>query len=126
MSTELDVGPLADFPQGRGRCVEAAGRSLAIFRTAAEVFAIDEDCPHRGGPLSEGDVRDGVVYCPLHAWGFELRTGLCLNVRRERVATYPARVAAGRVLVVLPPGPPAVGDPDDPRSEEVDPGPELS
>lgn len=96
---EIDVAALADLTEARGCCAEVGTLSLALFRQGETVFALENDCPHRGGPLCEGDVLAGVVYCPLHAWGFDLRTGHATNVRRAKVAVFPARVQHGRVLV---------------------------
>jgi nitrite reductase (NADH) small subunit len=99
---EVDVGSLDELIEGRGRCAEAGSYSLAVFRLGAEVFALENACPHRGGPLCEGDVKEGVVYCPLHAWGFDLRSGRAVNVRWEGARTFPARVEGARVLVAIP------------------------
>jgi len=112
---EVDAGALQDLAEGRGKCVDLADFSLALFRLGDEVFALENACPHRGGPLCEGDVAEGVVYCPLHAWGFDLRSGRAVNVRWEGARTFPARVESGRILVTLPVGEAARG-PSDPWS----------
>ena len=118
MPIDVDLGPLEELPEGRGRCVENGPIGLAVFRRGGEVFALDNACPHRGGPLCEGDLREGVVYCPLHAWGFDLRDGHAVNVRREQVRVFPVRVEGGRAIAVLP---------DEPDSlEGVDPEPWLA
>lgn len=91
-----------ELVSGRGRCVSVGGRELAIFQIEGEVFAIDNGCPHRGGPLAEGDLAGCVVYCPLHAWSFDLRTGGSPSNPKIRVGSYPARLVAGWVEVELP------------------------
>ncbi|MHB8420135.1 MAG: nitrite reductase small subunit NirD [Myxococcales bacterium] len=98
----LPVLPLSELPAGRGRCVSAGGREVALFQVAGELFAIDNSCPHRGGPLSEGDLSGCVVYCPLHAWSFDLRTGVSPSNDRTKVATYSVRVVDGTIEVDLP------------------------
>ena len=100
-SQEVDAGSFDDLVEGRGRCIELDRVSLAVFRGGGEVFALENACPHRGGPLCEGDVKEGVVYCPLHAWGFDLRSGQAVNVRWEGARVFPARVEAGRILVTV-------------------------
>lgn len=102
MARFLPVLPLADLPGGRGRCVAAGRRDVALFRVETEVFAIDNSCPHRGGPLSEGDLSGCVVYCPLHAWSFDLRTGVSPSNSRAKVGTYPVRVVEGIIEVEVP------------------------
>ncbi len=121
---EIDAGALEELPEGRGRCVEAGAFSLAIFRQGEQVFALENACPHRGGPLCEGDVREAVVYCPLHAWGFDLHSGRAVNVRWEGARVFPTRVDGGRILVALPNG--ASSAEPDPWSEEVPPAREDS
>ena len=74
--------------------------TIAIFRTADDrVFAREDKCPHTTGPLSQGIVHDGGVTCPLHNWVFSLETGEAQGADAGRVATYPARVEGGRILL---------------------------
>ncbi len=96
----IDIGALTDIaPQG-ARVVKTAFGCVAVFRTATdEVFAIDDLCPHRGGPLSEGIVHGARVTCPLHSWVFDLATGMAQGADVGQVATYAVRVEAGRILL---------------------------
>jgi len=98
--TWLDIGALEDIPARGARVVKTRHGCVAIFRTAAdEVFAIDDRCPHKGGPLSEGIVHGTAVTCPLHNWVFSLETGLAQGADSGAVATYPAEVRQGRILL---------------------------
>jgi nitrite reductase (NADH) small subunit len=110
------VAALSDLPERRGVCVTAGRRELALFKLGGEVFALDNCCPHRGGPLSEGDIVEGKVFCPLHAWGFELRTGQSSTNPRAHVRSYPVRLANGQVEVELDELDLVDGAPDDPES----------
>lgn len=83
MSAPLRIGLAADVPLLEGRRVTVAGRRIAVFRLRDGFAAIDADCPHRGGPLSDGLVADGCVTCPLHGWRFDLRNGLALSGERS-------------------------------------------
>ncbi|MEO0762662.1 MAG: nitrite reductase small subunit NirD, partial [Pseudomonadota bacterium] len=83
----IDVGSLADIPPRGARVVRTREGCVALFRTAAdEVFAIDDRCPHKGGPLSEGIVHGRAVTCPLHNWVISLETGLAQGADRGAVA----------------------------------------
>ena len=63
----IDIGSLDDIPREGARVVRTAAGCVAVFRTADDaVFAIDDACPHKGGPLSEGIVHGHSVTCPLH------------------------------------------------------------
>src|SRR4051812_8268474 len=97
------AGRLDALPVGRPVLVHVAGRRLALIRIADTVHAVDDSCPHAGGPLSEGAVLDGMVICPYHTWMFNLTTGACrVPGHGARVAVYPAGVAAGEVWVEVP------------------------
>lgn len=96
----LDIGALGDIPQRGARVVKTVHGCVAVFRTGDDqVFAIDDRCPHKGGPLSEGIVHGHAVTCPLHNWVFSLETGIAQGSDDGAVATYPARVQAGRILI---------------------------
>jgi len=100
MSTWVDIAALEDVPQRGARVVKTAEGCVAVFRTAAdEVFALDNRCPHKGGPLAEGIVHGNSVTCPLHNWVFSLETGVAQGADEGQVATYPAKVEGGRILL---------------------------
>lgn len=89
-----------DLPRGRGRAVRALGRELALFRTShGAVLAVENRCPHRGGPLAEGLLSDHHVFCPLHGWKIDLVTGAAVAPDRGCVALLPVELRDGRVLV---------------------------
>src|SRR5690349_7438868 len=65
-----------DIPdEGRVRSVEVDGRSLAIARCAAGVGALENHCPHQGGPLGEGSIEKGLLRCPWHGYDYDPITG---------------------------------------------------
>lgn len=98
--TMIDIAALADIPREGARVVKTPQGCIAVFRTADDkVFALDDRCPHKGGPLSEGIVHGTRVTCPLHGMVFDLVTGLAQGPDAGRVATHAARVDAGRVLL---------------------------
>lgn len=85
-----------------GICVEIGEQPIAIFSVDGELFAIDDECPHSMGPMSEGAVEGHEVECPWHAARFDLRSGkvLCAPAVTD-LATYPVRVVDGMVEVEL-------------------------
>ncbi|MCT4578710.1 nitrite reductase small subunit NirD [Donghicola sp.] len=97
-----DIAALEDIPVRGARIVKTHAGCIAVFRTDAdEVFATSDRCPHKGGPLSEGIVHGKSVTCPLHNWVFSLETGEAQGADEGQIATYPARVENGRVLMDL-------------------------
>jgi nitrite reductase (NADH) small subunit len=100
MTDWIDIADLDAVPQRGARVVKTSAGCVAIFRTATdEVFALDNACPHKQGPLAEGIVHGNAVTCPLHNWVINLETGLVQGTDEGKVATYPARVEAGRILL---------------------------
>lgn len=97
----LKVCRLAQLPEKQGFLVEAAGEAIAIFRVGDAVHAVENACPHRGGPLAFGDLRGATVYCPLHAWGFDVRSGRCAEFPDAPVRTFPVHVEGGDVVLEL-------------------------
>ncbi|MEO1733673.1 MAG: nitrite reductase small subunit NirD [Pseudomonadota bacterium] len=96
----VDVGALDAIPQRGARVVRTPFGCIAVFRTAAdEVFALDNTCPHKKGPLAEGIVHGSSVTCPLHNWVISLETGTVQGPDQGQVATYAARVDGGRILL---------------------------
>lgn len=95
----IEIGALDDIPRQGARVVKTPFGCLAVFRTADDdVFAIDDTCPHKGGPLSNGIVHGRAVTCPLHNWVISLETGMAQGADEGHVRTYDLRVEGGRVL----------------------------
>ena len=92
-----------DIPLREGRAVQVGSREIAIFNLGDRFLAIENLCPHKGGPLAEGIVSGAAVVCPLHAWKFSLETGKGVNPTSESscVRTFPTRVERGVVLVEM-------------------------
>ena len=90
-----------EIPLGCVKAVEAGGRTIALYHTADGFFATDAVCPHRGGPLHEGDLVGNEITCPWHLWGFDVATGECAGNREISVATHETRVEGDRVMVKL-------------------------
>lgn len=93
------VASASSLIEGRGLAVDVGERRIALFRHRGELFALDETCPHRGGPLHEGPVEDGVLACPWHLWRFDLRTGRSPVNPLSRVRTYVVEVEGDDVFV---------------------------
>jgi nitrite reductase (NADH) small subunit len=85
---------------GEAKEFSAGPRILCIANVNGVIRALDNECPHRGGPLAEGVIEDGKLICPWHAWCFDPATGATVN-SQERVAVYPVTVVGDEVFVKL-------------------------
>ena len=73
---------------------------IAIFKLDDGFYAIDDTCTHAEASLSEGEVYDGVVECPLHGAEFDIRTGKNLTLPAVTpVRSYPVKVEEGDILI---------------------------
>lgn len=96
----MTLGSLQLIPPGEGRNFAVAGERIAVFHTrAGELFATQADCPHRNGPLADGLVGDRTVICPLHAWKFDLGSGV-LQGGHCRLKTYPVRLTCDGLIAL--------------------------
>ena len=100
---EYRAALIEDLPAGQPVLVELDGTRVALVRLGTVVHALADGCPHAGGPLSEGAVRDATLACPYHGWVWHLETGACLAPDRAvRVSVYRTRVELGEVWIELP------------------------
>ena len=96
----IDIGALTDIPARGGRVVKTPAGCIAVFRAFDDtVFALDDRCPHKGGPLSDGIVHGHSVTCPLHGLVIDLATGAAPKPEEGAVRTHEIRVEAGRLLL---------------------------
>jgi nitrite reductase (NADH) small subunit len=95
------IAAVDEVGAGEGRVVEAEGHTLALFNVAGVFYALDNRCPHRGGPLGEGDLDGRVLTCPWHAWRWDVTTGANVNNPGVSVACFPVVVEDGAVFVEL-------------------------
>jgi nitrite reductase (NADH) small subunit len=99
----VDLGPVTALPERGARCVRLGDLTIAVFRTSTgEVFALRDQCPHRGGPLSQGIVHGTRVTCPLHDWVIDLKTGQATGADEGSTARFNVRVVEGRIALELP------------------------
>ena len=98
MTNWIEIGALDEIPRLGARVVRTASGNIAVFRTEDdEVFALDDRCPHKGGPLSQGIVHNKRVTCPLHNFVIELANGEAVAPDEGCAHSYPAKVENGTV-----------------------------
>jgi nitrite reductase [NAD(P)H] small subunit len=99
---------LLDRPPGRTQWTFShGGRSFAVFEVGGEFVVTDGACPHNGGPLAEGLVRDGFVTCPWHWYSYELATGRCRTAVGYQLRRYRVVIVDGRPYASIPAPEPA-------------------
>jgi nitrite reductase (NADH) small subunit len=102
-STWIRIAYCRDIPLREGRAVKIGNREIAIFNLGDRFLAVENRCPHKGGPLADGIVSGNTVVCPLHAWKMSLETGQGVNgpSASSCVETFRTRVEGGVVQLEL-------------------------
>ena len=98
----IAIGQIGDIPLRGARCVKTPQGKIAVFRTAEnEVFAIEDHCPHKGGPLSQGIVHGKAVTCPLHNWVISLETGKAQGADEGTARTIAVKNDDGALFIAM-------------------------
>ncbi len=96
----IAIGQISDIPRRGARCINTPHGKVAVFRTGDDrIFAIDDHCPHKGGPLSQGIVHGASVTCPLHNWVISLETGKAQGADEGSVRTIPLKAENGTIYI---------------------------
>lgn len=96
----VDLGAVSDLTRGEGRTYTVDDRQIAVFLLSdGSVRATDAVCPHKGGPLADGQIDETGVVCPMHQYAFSFETGVCAAHGIGSVRTYAVEVSDGRILL---------------------------
>jgi len=100
----IRVTTTSAIPRREGRAVTIGGREVAIFNLGDRFLAVENRCPHQGGPLADGIVSGCAVVCPLHAWRVRLDSGAVERPGSAEacVHTFPTRIEGDVVMVEVP------------------------
>lgn len=104
MSEFYTVARVGEIPVGEGRAFQVAGRMVAVFFVDGEYTAIDDVCAHMGASLATGNVEEGVVYCPWHAWRFCVKQGTWLDNPKSALGQkcFAVQVEGDEIRVAVP------------------------
>ena len=97
------VAKVGAIPEGRGLTFVVNGRMVAVFYADGKYSAIDDLCPHMGASLGAGEVYDGIVSCPWHAWRFRVSDGTWCDNPRIKIDAFETRVVGDEIRVRVPP-----------------------
>ncbi len=99
MPSYVRVAAVSEIAPGASKAVTVNGNEIALFNLAGQFYAIDNACPHAGGPLAEGEIKGENVVCGWHGWQFSIKTGTMTLNPRARVSTYPVKVEGNDIHV---------------------------
>ena len=101
MAKFVPVADVDEVPSDQGLTVAVGQREIGIFKIDGRIWAIDNVCPHAGGPLAEGQLKGSVIQCPWHAWTFEVTTGVCTFHGDLKADCFEVRLQEGQVWIRL-------------------------
>lgn len=93
------VAKVGSIPEGQGITVVLGDRLVAVFNSGGEYFAIDDLCPHMGASLGAGEVYEGIVTCPWHAWRFKVADGTWCDNPRIKIDSFETRVVGDEIQI---------------------------
>ncbi|HEV2929977.1 MAG TPA: Rieske (2Fe-2S) protein [Propionibacteriaceae bacterium] len=97
--TAVTLGPVDQIPNGEGRAFDVAGEQVAVFRLRdGTLRALSAVCPHRGGPIADGQIDNHIVLCPLHLNAFELDTG-CSTIGEQPLRRFDVTVTDDEIIL---------------------------
>lgn len=94
----VSVARVDDVAPGKAKEIQVNGRRIALFNVDGAFYACDDECPHVGFSLAEGDLDGAKVVCFGHGWGFDLATGAC-DAAPAEVQVYPVQIVDGCVQI---------------------------
>jgi len=106
----VPVATTDEMPPGSRKTVVVGEHEVTLFNVGGTLYAIENTCPHQGGPLGEGWLEGTIVTCPWHAWCFDLRTGRMTLGEYSTIDTFDVQVEGSVVSIASSPR-----EPRDPR-----------
>lgn len=98
----IEIGQIDDIPKLGARIVKRSEGDIALFRNSQDaIFALNNRCPHKGGPLSEGLVSGNRVTCPLHNWMIDLQNGQAIAPDVGCTPAYPIKLEGRTIFLNL-------------------------
>jgi 3-phenylpropionate/trans-cinnamate dioxygenase ferredoxin component len=102
MPSFVEVAKKSQIPENGAIGVEVQGKRLALVNLGGDIYALDDDCPHEGGPLSEGQIVGEEIECPWHTSHFDIKTGrVTVDPATKDIATYKVRLVGDAVEVEI-------------------------
>ena len=101
MGDFMKVALVSDIAPGKGQISEVRETKGALFKQEGKVYAINNSCIHKQGPLGEGELEGEIVTCPLHGWKYDITSGQCTTNPSAKVTCYEVKVDGQDILVKL-------------------------
>jgi nitrite reductase/ring-hydroxylating ferredoxin subunit len=95
----VKVAKSGEIANRRGKVVNVGGKNIAVLNADGKFYAVDNTCPHRNGPLGEGETYGTKVVCPWHGYEYDLVTGECTDFPEVKIGCYPVKLEGDDILI---------------------------
>ena len=103
MGSIIKVANKQDLPPGRAMSVSVGNKRVALFNIDGKYYAMDDECTHAGGNLSEGEIEGHIVTCPWHGATFDITTGAVLTAPAfDNVNSYKVQMDGEDIKLEIP------------------------
>jgi NAD(P)H-dependent nitrite reductase small subunit len=92
---------LSELPPGKGVKIKIKHKQIALFRLGEKVVAVQNRCPHQNADLAQGYIKENKLYCYLHHWAFDLKTGAYAFNPEMQLNIYDVKIENDQVLISL-------------------------
>jgi len=99
MKQFMKVASTNELSPGQCKVAQAGAKTVALYNVEGKLYALDNTCLHRGGPLGEGSITGTVVTCPWHGWQYDVTNGKCMANPSMAVATFSLKVEGDSIMV---------------------------
>jgi nitrite reductase (NADH) small subunit len=93
------IAAVTEVPPGTGRAYAVGRYDIALFNVGGQFYALENSCPHQGGPIADGWLEGPEVTCPWHGWCFDVRSGKMTLGDFARIARFAVDVRGSDVYV---------------------------
>jgi nitrite reductase/ring-hydroxylating ferredoxin subunit len=101
-SRDVVAGSESEIPDGERKIIKVEGLSIGVFHHEGGWYALRNSCQHRGGPVATGELKDGILTCPLHGYQYRVTDGELLSDPSAHLEMYPVEVRDGEVHLKIP------------------------
>lgn len=95
----LRATKIGEVPPGMIRELQLDGKVVALANVGGKLYAINNVCLHRGGPLGQGELSGQVVTCPWHGWQYDVTSGKLVTNPAIGVETYPVELRGEDIYI---------------------------